>query len=681
MQVVNTLNRFKVFIQVLIKGRYFNYVWLLSLCILCYGLLIPLLGFYWDDLPYLYQLSVFGPGGFPDYVASDRPFSAWIFMISTTLFKFNLLGYHLLALLLRFFSVILFYKILKIIWGKKPELAFYAASIFAVYPGFLQQPIALIYIHHFSVLTIFLSSLLFMINAVKGEKLAVIPYVISILGSFQIFSIENFATLELIRSLIIWHFLRKKAFTRKALAQQTILLWAPYLIIFTGFLIWRVAIFSFPTYDPGLLNDFKQNFFATFIGLLNRIPDDFYKVTIGSWIKSFWIPNVSSFGKQATILFWILISISFLFTYLVNAIRLDSQKDKNIFNKIIFGVVFVSVILFVLAGSIVWVLDLPIEIQFAWDRMTLAFIPSVALFFGAILFTLNKHKWVQSLVFALLISSAIGSHFENSMRFKRDWENIRQMQWQLSWRIPDLAKDSTLITSEPGLSYYSDNSLTGPLNLMYSNQKSSELDYLLYFSDVRLGLGLKALKKDIPITQKYRSFSFSGNTSQIIAYKFSPPSCLTIMDRVYSNSITNLNLTDLQTKELKLTNLSLINATGNKNPPQFLFGVEPEPSWCYYFEKADLARQYKDYAQIVSFGDQVFAKNLFPRTASEWLPFLEGYTWVGQWDKVDLIINEITLSEKNFNSGLCYTLRRINSNLDFPYHEKMQDLLKGYNCQ
>ena len=33
---------------------------------MCYGLLIPWLGFYWDDISYQYSLHVFGPLGMVD---------------------------------------------------------------------------------------------------------------------------------------------------------------------------------------------------------------------------------------------------------------------------------------------------------------------------------------------------------------------------------------------------------------------------------------------------------------------------------------------------------------------------------------------------------------------------------------------------------------------------------------
>ena len=130
------------------------------------------------------------------------------------------------------------------------------------------------------------------------------------------------------------------------------------------------------------------------------------------------------------------------------------------------------------------------------------------------------------------------------------------------------------------------------------------------------------------------------------------------MDRVFSNSITNPNLTELQTKELRLTNLDLIQTDPQNSPPPYLFGSAPEKTWCYYFEKADLARQNSNFSEVVLLGDEAINKGYSPRSASEWLPFLEGYAWVGQWDKVDFIINEITSSEGNFKQGMCYTLKK-----------------------
>jgi hypothetical protein len=658
------------------------YFWIFLLCFLCFGILIPFLGFYWDDLPYLYQFRVFGTSGFPAYVASDRPFSAWIFMLTTWLFKFNPLGYHIFAFFLWFIGVILFYKILKEIWPERKDFIFFASTIFAIYPGFLQHPIALIYSHHFSVLDIFFLSLLLMLKAARTEKINIPLFLVSLLGSLQVFSIENFATLELIRPFLLWLIVEKAGILQgKKLLKRVLILWLPYLFILISFLIWRVFIFKFPTYEPGFFEAFSQSPYITVLDLLKRIPADFFTITAGAWINSFTFPKLSNFGISATIILWALVSFSFLVTLFVFGYLINKSDPQKFLKKDLLGISLIGILLFLLAGSIIWVLGLPLEIKFAWDRMTLAFIPSAAVLLGALLISIKKIGIFRNLFFALIVAFAVGSHFENGMRFKRDWENLHNIFWQLSWRIPDLEKNTALLTSETGLNYYSDNSLTSPLNLLYSDQRTNRLDYILYFSDVRLGLGLKALEKGFPINQRYRSFYFSGNTSRMIAFKFSPPSCLQVMDRVYSNSITNPNLSELQVKELRLTDLSLIHDSPQKYPPIFLFAVKSEDSWCYYFEKADLARQLGDYPTIKELGDSAINKGLSPRTASEWLPFLDGYSWMGQWDKVEFILSQISSSKGNFQSGLCYTLKRMKGNNQFPYPEKIQTYLKGYNCQ
>ena len=79
-------------------------------------------------------------------------------------------------------------------------------------------------------------------------------------------------------------------------------------------------------------------------------------------------------------------------------------------------------------------------------------------------------------------------------------------------------------------------------------------------------------------------------------------------------------------------------------------------------------------------GEEIIDKGLFPRSASEWLPILEGYIWKGRWDRVDFILKEISISEGNYQQGMCYTLRRIKNNSQFPYKKKIQEYLKGYNC-
>jgi len=48
-------------------------------------------------------------------------------------------------------------------------------------------------------------------------------------------------------------------------------------------------------------------------------------------------------------------------------------------------------------------------------------------------------------------------------------------------------------------------------------------------------------------------------------------------------------------------------------------------SWCYYYQKADLARKFGENEKITRLGGAAINSSQFPNIASEWLPFLEDY--------------------------------------------------------
>jgi len=687
---VNTknLSKFKNIITTLFSSKLSVYIWLFIIITISFGILIPRLGFYWDDLPYLYQYAAFGPNGFPEFVASDRPFSAWIFSATTFLFGFNPIGYHVLALFLRWICTILFLEIIQLIWKENREINLAAASIFAVYPGFLQQPIALIYNHHLSVFAFLLLSIYLMVLNTSREKRSFLLASTSVLLSIGMFSIENFSTLELIRPFILWKVLKEKKPSQKSneRAAQILRIWIPYLLIFTTFVIWRVVIFKFPTYKPTLISSFVEDPASAFQSLIARIPKDFITVSYGAWVRSFHSYLIGNFGVSVTYLFWTLMVSTFLASmgvfYFLMRRQSKSGHSKDA-RKTIIEMLSSSFLLFILSASIIWALDLPLEIEFAWDRMTIAFIPSIALLAGGLLGVFRKIKAIHLLLLSLLISFSVGSHFQTAMSYKRAWETLERFIWQLSWRVPSLEENTMLIASGVELKYYSDNSLTSPVNLMYSNDNfTNQLSYLVYYTDVSVRYD-KWFEESIhnqEINIPYRSLYFSGNTDDIIAFHFQPPGCLKILDRIYSNSITNPNLSTIQVNEIPFSKIDLIAAQPAHTPFESLFGHQSTETWCYYFEKADLARQFGEYEEITHLGDAAINSSQFPSIASEWLPFLEGYLWRANWEKSKWIIESILSSKDDYSDGMCYTLQRIINDPKYPYHSELSGIILSYNC-
>ena len=277
----------------------------------------------------------------------------------------------------------------------------------------------------------------------------------------------------------------------------------------------------------------------------------------------------------------------------------QENKEAN------FSIFLGSILLFFFAGSIVWVLGLPLDIAFSWDRLTLAFIPAVSILFGALL-DLPKHfKILPKIIFILLISAAVGSHFENGMRFKRDWEDFKNMQKQLSWRIPSLEKNTILITDELPLKYFSDNSLSAALNWQYFKEIGNyQLPYMMIFTKARLGKSLPSLEPGTIITQQYRTYFFKGSTDRLILFYHQPPGCVHFADP----DLDILN--PLIPKEIRpfvsLSRLDLIGKVKRKNSVFFIEDQSDTTSWCFYYQKASLAVQYQYWEEAARLGDIAF---------------------------------------------------------------------------
>jgi hypothetical protein len=189
-----------------------------------------------------------------------------------------------------------------------------------------------------------------------------------------------------------------------------------------------------------------------------------------------------------------------------------------------------------------------------------------------------------------------------------------------------------LLFNELPVLHYSDNSLTAPLNWIYAPEnRTQQMSYVLYYPTVRLGDNLPGLQKGLPFELDYLAARFKGNTSQVVAFYFNPPGCLRVLDPEVE--IENFIVPSYLRKAMVLSTTAPILPLGEPSLPKRLFGPEPEKNWCYYFEKADLARQQKDWQQVASLGDAAFALKDYPNDPTERLVFIEGYAHTGSWQK------------------------------------------------
>jgi hypothetical protein len=209
--------------------------------------------------------------------------------------------------------------------------------------------------------------------------------------------------------------------------------------------------------------------------------------------------------------------------------------------------------------------------------------------------------------------------------------------------------------------YYSDNSLTAPLNWFWAPKNTTqEMAYLLLYPSQRLGKSLTSLKPDIPIKVDYLAAEFSGNTSKVVSVVYDPPACLRVLDKALDSDNRMLSM-DMQAAAA-LSSSEWIQSEGivaDKILPNDLYAPEPSHKWCYYFELADLARQQQKWEEVASLGDVAYNSNDYPNDPSEHFPFIEGYAHTGNWGRAYELTEQSHSITPMMNPLLCRLWQRI----------------------
>jgi hypothetical protein len=652
---------------------------LLLACTLAHGLLIPWLGFYWDDWPTVWFLNRFGPTIFNAAYGVDRPALGWLFTVTTTIVGQSALAWQIFALLMRWTACLSLWAMLRAVWPARKIETAWVAFLFAIYPGFMQQPIALTYSADWIAIALFFISFWLMIKATRLQAAPnderslskLWPFILMILSwllaAYVMFADEYYFGLELLRPVFLWLVLsevtaeKPGAHTRRQRLGQVMLRWLPYLAIMMLFLFWRLVIFVSPRGQVQVFNQLTSQPVATLLALARKVFIDLYQSGLSAWAQTLNI-NTIIHGINSPRILAAYISLIVLASGL--AIYYFRKIQPSTYNTTGTGaqktwaiqVMLIGVFALFVGGWPFWVTELPIELYFPWDRFNLAMMLGACLALAGLIVLLARTPLSKAISFGVICGLAIGFHFYNANLFRQDWNRQRDFFWQLTWRVPALQPGTLILTNDPPFKYYSDNSLTAPLNLIFAPENhTKQLPYMLYNIESRLGLGLVKLKADLPIQQVYRVASFNGNTSNTLVLFYDPPRCLKVIDPV-----TDLLLPH---KPAYIDDATLLSNLGrievdNPNPaqpPRQFFGTEPEPNWCYYFQKADLARQQKNWVEVARLGDLALALKVQPdrENNAEFLPYIQGYAQVGEWDKAVQLTKQVLEAEPKIADMLC----------------------------
>ncbi len=626
---------------------------LFVVAMLAYGLFFWERGFYWDEAPWTWIYYELGPAALTKTFSTSRPFWGMIYQVTMPLLGPYPWRWQLLMVILRWLTAVLVWLLLRQVWHRDERPAVWTSLLFLVYPGLGQNFIALMYSHFYIVLNCFLLSLYLSVLAMRQPERR-LPLTVAALAFsvVNLLTMEYFYFLEFLRVVLFWVAIDG---VWKQKIRRVILLFIPYFAVMVGVTLWRLLFFENQnaSYEYVTLDVLRQNPILGITTLLRAIGMAFWETVVHAWMFPFEATGVEQLGLRVTILaaFLVLVSAILVALYLLFFRQAEQRERAPVWQIFLLG--FAA---WLFAGGSFWLVGIEPQLHFSADRFTMPFMLGSSLLLVAVLSLLRSRPKLQYSLLALLIAFSIGKQFETNIAYIRDWEVHQDLFWQMSWRMPSLEPNTAIISNDLPVTYFSDNSLSGPLNWIYSRE--GEMDHILYFISIRLNRGLPDLIPGLPIEQNYLAKTFHGNTSKLVVIDYSPPGCLRVLDPQIDFS--NRLLVPLLREAANLSDTSLIHEEHAATLPASLFGREPVQGWCYYFEKAELARQSRDWEKVAELGDIAFQLDDHPNDPIERFVFIEGYAHVGDWERALKLSQESYRVSKNIvGPSLCWLWQRI----------------------
>jgi hypothetical protein len=632
---------------------------LLAVAFLAYGLLMSRLGFYWDDLPIAWIRYQMGPQALTDYFSGNRPVWGLVYRLTTSIIPPVPLYWQIFALFWRWLGAVVVYAIVNKLWKDRPRTALGVALLFLVYPGFNQHSSAYLYGHFYIVLCFFLFSILCMLLAMENPNRYWAWTAASMFFSaLNLWMMEYFYVLELVRVGVILTALRDEPLTFRERILRMLKSWAPYLGVFVLSVLSRLFIFNNQVYGIGLTDRLKSAPVETLVSLAQTILFTLRLVLSDAWTQMLELPQVAFVGSTLRA-YYLVIALVILLAAAGFLLMPRDASQSNRRNSIdALWMIGLGVLALFLAGWPFWLVGFLPSLEWPASRFTLPFFLGVSLLIGGII-ALVPWERLRIVILVALVSLAAGKQYLNSRDYQQDWAIQKDLFWQMTWRAPAIKPDTMVLLNEGALHYFADNSLGGGLNWIYApDDHTRRVEYVLFYPTTRLRNVLPKLEPGIPIEYDYLAGQFHGNTSQTLAMYYEPPGCLRILDADIERVNHMIPETSLMRFSARLSSPELILDEPRARMPEF-YGPEPEHDFCYYFERADLARQFKDWKTVVTLAETALALE-HPYNPAEQMVFVEGDAQVGQWDRaVELSERANEVSPESVGPMLCRLWKRI----------------------
>ena len=630
-----------------------NFFWLAPVALfviagLAYLPLVASLGYTKDDWYLIYDAHSQGAAFFQQIYSIDRPARGYVMQFIYSLFGDRILYYHLAAWFYRSLAAAALYWALTKGWPRREPAHFIVSVLFLLYPGFLSQINPIDYQSQLLSLCLALLSIAFTVQSLQTQQFILrllYSLLAVILGLAYLPLVEYFIGFEVLRLVFIYQLSapqKPDALTGtgaipslKTAMFKTIQAWLPFASIPALFLVWRLFFFQTERRATDASIQLGQLFSSPLTGIwwLISLLQDAVKAAFLAWAVP--VYNIAFGMRLRDSLIGLALSAVILIIVLALAHMETGAKDKPDWR----GQFLIMGIGVVLAGLLP-VIIVNRRADFGdYSRYLLASAAGTALLITALIYFLENRR-VQIALISLLVLGASLTHYANAVQASLETRSINDFWWQVSWRVPALRDGVTLLADYPVAVIQEDYFVWGPANLIYHPEKQNNipLEIKLPAAVLTDDVVLQVLSGKGKETQLRRGNNVSRDFANVLVLtQASPSSCVRIID----GKFPELSMQDQQRILLVASASRMDNVLANapQTASAALFGPEPAHGWCYYYQKAALARQQGDWKSVAALGEKALAEGFYPSDKIEWLPFIQAYTVLGQKDKLHRFVS------------------------------------------
>ena len=635
-----------------------------ALCVLAFGLFIPWLGYYWDDWPVVVSTYLRGVGFFWEFYSGERPLEGWVYILTIPILGTRPIVWHIFILVMRWVTVLMMGWVLRGLWPQRTRQVTWMAILFAVYPAFEQQVFPINFSAHWITFTLYFLSLALMIRSMRAVKLGWLWSLLALFfAALHLWTLEYFAGLEFLRLLVIWFILAESVRDSRQRVVLAVRNWLPYLLVIGAFTVWRLFFLDVGSTDPNepsLLKSLVSQPLSTGIRLFQFALQDFLNVVIAAWAKTVQ-PAVFELTDRLVLFSGALSLLVFgLVAYYLRRLEPDLSDETAqtpdrewIRQALIFGLVAV------LLGPLpVWLTNRMTTWGLYGSRFAIASMFGASILWVATLEWITPRRLPKLLIVSVLIGLAVGFHVRWTNPFRWIWQDELSFYWQLYWRAPYLKPGTTIASDGEFFPYVGRNATALAVNLLYPQSDYPGIDYWFYEVAPGFVRDEDEMTKGKALAFSFRKFKFNGSTldSVFLSYESEKGQCLWILSPEDGD---NPDLNPMLAEALPISNLDRIERESRGVSLETIFGSQPAPNWCYFFQKADLARQFKDWQEVSRLGDEAQNLGFGPNNPQEWMPFVEGYAMSGRWEAAIETTQHVRRVNRFLSPRLCRLWNRI----------------------